>query len=96
MQWCAARRVSLVLHGHKHTAHLERVHIGEQNGRQEITVVGCGSTVGMDRKPMCYDIITLNTETKRWNVVFYYDEKGDGSGFQPQDIRLDLRSAVAT
>jgi hypothetical protein len=96
MEWCAARGVSLVMHGHKHTAHLATVSIGGERGKTpEITVVGCGSTTGMDGKPMCYDIVTLDPETKRWNVLFYYDEKGDGGGFRPHDIRLDLRRSIA-
>ena len=50
---------------------------------------------GMDGKPMCYDIVSLDPETKRWSVLFFYDEKGDGGGFRPHDIRLDLRRSIA-
>jgi predicted phosphodiesterase len=103
MEWCGARGISLVLHGHKHVPHLATVSIEQpvvpqpsltSPGSQEITVVGCGSSIGMDNKPMCYDILTLNPETQRWNVIFYSDEKGDGSGFLPHDVRLDLRSSA--
>jgi predicted phosphodiesterase len=95
MAWCAARGVSLVLHGHKHVPHLTTTTVEARGLRQHITVVGCGSTTGVDKKPMCYDIVTLDPETKRWNVLFYHDEKGDGSGFGLQNVSIDLRSQPA-
>jgi 3',5'-cyclic AMP phosphodiesterase CpdA len=88
VEWCAAQGVSLVLHGHKHVPHLVTVRLA----MREITVVGCGSTTGVEGKPMCYDVITMDPSTKRWNVLFFHDEKGDGSGFGLQNVTLDLRS----
>jgi 3',5'-cyclic AMP phosphodiesterase CpdA len=84
IEWCASRDVSLVLHGHKHVPHLTMV--------REITIVGCGSTTGIDGKPMCYDIVTMDPATKHSNVLFYHDENGDGSGFKLQNVAIDMRS----
>jgi predicted phosphodiesterase len=84
IKWCASRGVSLVLHGHKHVPHLTT--------EGQITVVGCGSTTGIDGKPMCYDIVTMDPATKRSNVLFYHDEQGDGSGFKLQNVAIDMRS----
>ncbi len=88
VNWCAGRQVCLVLHGHKHVPHLATVR-PTQGG--EVTVVGCGSSVGAEGKPMCYDVVTIEPATKRWSVSFYQDTRGDGSGFALQNVALDLR-----
>jgi 3',5'-cyclic AMP phosphodiesterase CpdA len=91
MQWCAARDVSLVLHGHKHVPHWVEAHIPIRGQYYNVVVVGCGSTTGAGGKPMCYDIIALDPVSKRWSVLFYHDERGDGSGFGLQNVTVDLR-----
>lgn len=90
LKWCVGRQVGLVLHGHKHVPHLATVKPtpGDDGG---VTVVGCGSSVGPEGKPMCYDVVTIEPDTKRWSVSFYQDERGDGSGFALQNVALDLR-----
>jgi predicted phosphodiesterase len=91
MNWCAARGVSLVLHGHKHVPHWVEANISVRGRSQNVVVVGCGSTTGVGGRPMCYDIIAMDPATKRWNALFYYDDKGDGSGFGLQNVALNLR-----
>ena len=88
--WCVGRHVSLILHGHKHIPHLATVRVA---GRSEVTVVGCGSSVGAEGKPMCYDVVTIEPATKRWSVSFHQDARGDGSGFTLQNVALDLRAS---
>ncbi|MFS2175350.1 metallophosphoesterase [Rhizobium pisi] len=90
VKWCVGRQVGLVLHGHKHIPHLATVQPTSEDNR-EVTVVGCGSSVGAEGKPMCYDVVTIEPLTKRWSVSFYQDERGDGSGFTLQNVALDLR-----
>jgi predicted MPP superfamily phosphohydrolase len=90
VDWCAGRQVGLVLHGHKHIPHLTMVK-PRQSG--EVIVVGCGSSVGAEGKPMCYDLITIEPMTKRLSVSFYQDIKGDGSGFTLQNVAIDLRTS---
>jgi predicted phosphodiesterase len=92
INWCAARGVSLVLHGHKHVPHLRTAVLEAHGQRVHLTVVGCGSTTGVDKKPMCYDIVTLDPQTKRWSVSFYHDENGDGSGFRLQNVAVNIAS----
>jgi 3',5'-cyclic AMP phosphodiesterase CpdA len=87
MKWCAAQKVTLVLHGHKHVPHIKTVNLAGET----ITVVGCGSTTGVDGRPMCYDVIKIDPSTNRSNVFFYHDQKGDGSGFTLQNVAVDLR-----
>lgn len=90
LKWCVGRQVGLVLHGHKHIPHLATVR-PRRGGDGEVTVVGCGSSVGAEGKPMCYDLITIEPVTKRWSVSFYQDELGDGGRFSLQNVALDLR-----
>jgi len=89
LSWCAGRKVGLVLHGHKHIPHLSTA---KPTADAEVTVVGCGSSVGADGKPMCYDVVSVDRATKRWSVSFHHDERGDGSGFRLQNVALDLRT----
>jgi predicted phosphodiesterase len=90
LDWCLGRDVSFVLHGHKHIPHLTTFQ-RERYGN-ELVIVGCGSSVGAEQKPMCYDIVSFDPNTKRWGVSFHHDEAGDGSGFKPQNVALDLRT----
>ena len=92
MSWCAARGISLVLHGHKHVPHWVEAEIPVGGQSQRVVVVGCGSATGAGGRPMCYDIITMDPSTKRWSVLFYHDERGDGSGFGLQNMTVDLRA----
>jgi UDP-2,3-diacylglucosamine pyrophosphatase LpxH len=92
LKWCYARGVNLVLHGHKHVPRLTSVQKRQSGTIKELTLVGCGSTVGAGGKPMCYDVVTFNPTTKRWSTTFHHDVRGDGSGFEPQNIVLDFRS----
>jgi predicted MPP superfamily phosphohydrolase len=91
LRWCVGRKVGLVLHGHKHVPHLATIRPSTTN-EGDVTVVGCGSSVGAEGKPMCYDVVTIEPHTKRWSVSFYQDERGDGSGFTLQNVALDLRA----
>lgn len=89
LKWCVGRNIGLVLHGHKHIPHLATARPNSGNDG-EVTVVGCGSSVGAGGKPMCYDVVTIEPYTKRWSVSFYQDERGDGSGFEVQNVALNL------
>jgi UDP-2,3-diacylglucosamine pyrophosphatase LpxH len=96
LNWCGARDVSLILHGHKHVPHVVRANINVRGKPKEILIVGCGSTTGVESKPMCYDIVSLDPVTKKWGVVFFSDATSDGAGFDPQNVTLDLRSELPT
>ena len=79
--WCSNRGVSLILHGHKHAPRQAWTDDG-------ILVVGCGSSTGVEDTPMCYDLVTLDTNTQAWSVSFYYDQHADGGGFKLQSVSL--------
>ena len=82
LKWCSARGVSLVLHGHKHVPR-------QKIGLDDMLIVGCGSTTGVENSPMCYDVVTVDPNTARWSVSFYHDPNADGSGFKVQNVTLD-------
>jgi hypothetical protein len=91
LDWCTEREVSLILHGHKHVPH----HITTTTPQdQEMMVVSCGSTMGAEKSALCYDIITVNKQTGRWNVTFYHDPSGTGAKFKEQEVTIDLRWPV--
>jgi hypothetical protein len=59
--------------------------------RHEMMVVSCGSTMGAEESPLCYDIIYRNKNSKRWSVVFYQASSSSGSRFEKQAIEIDYR-----
>ncbi|RYD67713.1 MAG: metallophosphoesterase, partial [Verrucomicrobiaceae bacterium] len=92
LRWCAARQVSLVLHGHKHVPHFIEADVQRPGGGDHrLTVIGCGSSTGVGERPMSYDIVTIDVDAKRSSVSFYLDEGADGGGFRLQNVAVDLR-----
>lgn len=85
IEWCLKRNVNLILHGHKHIPRIKNI-------SENLTIVGCGSSIGARNTPMSYDLISINKENKVASVSFYDDEKGDGGGFEVKNISVDLRS----
>jgi len=94
LAWCGARDVSLILHGHKHVPHVVKANLIIRDKPKEILIVGCGSTTGVENRPMCYDIVSLDPSTRKWGVVFYSDPTSDGAGFVPENVSLDLRTEL--
>lgn len=82
--WCIDRNVNLVLHGHKHIPHLATV-----------TVVGCGSSIGAEGKPMCYDVVTIDPETMRWSVSFIMTSGGGTVVVSAHSRRRDARDTFS-
>ncbi|UGX89802.1 metallophosphoesterase (plasmid) [Bradyrhizobium barranii subsp. barranii] len=92
LRWCARREIPLVLHGHKHVPHVARTSVESQ----EITVIGCGSTTGVDGRPMCYDIVTFDPTSKRSSVKFFFDPYSDGGKFELQSVAIELKGGGAS
>jgi UDP-2,3-diacylglucosamine pyrophosphatase LpxH len=91
LRWCARREIPLVLHGHKHVPHVARTSVDTQ----EITVIGCGSTTGVDGRPMCYDIVSFDPNTKRSSIKFYFDPYSDGGKFELQSVAVEFKDGGA-
>jgi UDP-2,3-diacylglucosamine pyrophosphatase LpxH len=91
LRWCAARNVSLILHGHKHVQrHVQKyVSYGDDAAwrSRSITAVGCGTSLGAEGMALSYNILTWHPDSRRWGVSFYADP-GDGSGFTRQMVTL--------
>lgn len=91
LNWCAKRKISVILHGHKHIPRYvsKRINVTENDKRisRVVTAVGCGTSLGAENKPLSYDVLTWDSSSKRWAVSFYEDP-GDGSGFARRYISL--------
>src|SRR5262249_49722319 len=92
LEWCAARGVSVILHGHKHVPHRIAATISVNNHAHRLLVIGCGSTTGAEKSALSYDVLSVNPATNRCAVTFYHDPSGSGEGFRIQQITVDLRS----
>lgn len=91
LSWCAKRNIPLVLHGHKHVQRYIRDLIGfsegERSAWREVTAVGCGTSSGVDGKPLAFNLLVCDARSGRWGVSFFADP-GDGSGFSRQCVTL--------
>ncbi|AVZ74005.1 hypothetical protein SLUN_19410 [Streptomyces lunaelactis] len=80
--WCAARGIGLILHGHLHTPRLIEDSIPVDTGRgtdeRRLMTVGCGSSLGIRQTPMFFDIIEWSPESQSWTVEFFKDQRGGG------------------
>jgi 3',5'-cyclic AMP phosphodiesterase CpdA len=85
LDWCATRGVELILHGHKHVPRLIVDHVldkaSDGHTYQQITTVGCGSTLGANDSAMSFNLIEWDPGSGNWNTQFMID-RGDGSGFR--------------
>jgi predicted phosphodiesterase len=88
LNWCANRGVGLILHGHKHVPRYRKEMISRNDGSdQEITTVGCGTSLGAEGKPLSYNIVEWNSKSRRWSVSYCMDP-ADGSGFVHQYLSV--------
>ncbi len=92
ISWCAEKGVKLILHGHKHVPHHVEARINGEERDYSIRAIGCGSTTGAGRTPLCYDTISLDREGWRCGVTFYQDASGSGAGFRVQQVTIDTRT----
>jgi hypothetical protein len=95
VSWCAERKVSLILHGHKHVPHHVQANVDVAGQSHTLVSVGCGSTTGAEGSPLCYDVVSLDPATGRWGVTFHYDASKSGAGFRQQEIITDTRSTFS-
>lgn len=92
VRWCGASGVPLILHGHKHHPRFIGQEIEVEGGTRLVRAVGCGSSIGIEDKPLSFNWISWQPATRQWAVSFFADP-GDGSGFQEK--RLAIGAQVA-
>ncbi len=86
LAWCGSRGVSLILHGHKHLPRYREEWVTRADGSSHrMTTVGCGTSLGVEAKPLSYNKISWNSLSRRWGVSFFMDP-GDGSGFRLEHL----------
>ena len=73
LEWCRQFEVRLILHGHRH---LQRLRTGNA---PEPAIVGCGTSLGAEDKPLSYNVLTIDPPTGRIAVVM---RANDGRGFK--------------
>lgn len=76
MAWCRDQAIDLVLHGHKH---LQRVRVGEDG---EPAIVGCGTSLGAEGKPLSYNVLTFEPAQRRVAVTLHASD-GPDAPFRP-------------
>lgn len=80
VRWCASRGVPLILHGHKHRPRFVGREVEFEGRTRLVRAIGCGSSFGVEGKPLSYNWITWQPEARSWTVSYMADP-GDGSGF---------------
>jgi len=87
VRWCGSNGIPLILHGHKHRPRFIGQEIEIEGRTRLIRAVGCGSSFGIEGKPLSFNWITWQPATKQWAVSFFADP-GDGSGFQEKRLAI--------
>lgn len=85
VRWCASKQIPLILHGHKHKPRFVGQEIELEGRTQLVRAVGCGSSFGIEGKPLSFNWITWQPATKQWTVSFFADP-GDGRNFQEKRL----------
>jgi 3',5'-cyclic AMP phosphodiesterase CpdA len=95
LSWCAGRRVSLILHGHKHVPRHVKDRIkwthGKKSDWREVTAVGCGTSLGAEGMPMSYNVLEWSPTSQKWSASFFSDP-GLGTGFEEIYVALHPNS----
>jgi predicted phosphodiesterase len=81
LEWCRRLKVRLIMHGHKH---LQRLRVGD---KRNPSIVGCGTSLGAENKPLSYNVLTVDPSAKRIALAMYADV---GNGFRPLATSLHL------
>ncbi|MER8009669.1 metallophosphoesterase [Streptomyces sp. NPDC094149] len=93
LAWCAARDVSLVLHGHRHRPRMIPASIKADEapfGRHALLTVGCGTSLGAGGAPLSFNVIDWNPDAGNWSVVVMMSAN-DARGFR----RVAIQAAPA-
>jgi hypothetical protein len=93
LSWCANRNITLILHGHKHVPRYREEPVKRTDGSTTlITAVGCGTSLGAEGKPLRYNIVGWDPQSRRWAVSYFMDP-GDGSGFEQEYLSTAVQNA---
>ena len=87
VRWCAGNSVPLILHGHKHHPRFIGQEIEIDGRTRLVRAVGCGASLGVEKKPLSYNWITWQPDTRQWSVSYFADP-GDGSGFREKRLAI--------
>lgn len=92
LNWCARRKIPLLLHGHKHVPRFVQDRIVVGNASHDLASIGCGSSLGAEGRALAYNVLRWSPANRTWTVTFYADP-GDGSGFQEEFVSLHSAEA---
>lgn len=90
LSWCAGNEIPLVLHGHEHLQWTDSEDIQTDAGTYNVKTVACGTSLGVGKSPLTYNILTWNDVSQSWKEA-PFEEKGDGSGFKQLNVRINVR-----
>lgn len=85
IEWCASNSIPLILHGHKHRPRFIGQEIIINGNSRLVRAIGCGSSFGIEGKPLSFNWITWQPQLRQWSVIYYADP-GDGSGFRERRL----------
>jgi len=72
INWCAGRKIPLILHGHTHIPRhvIGRVtwNNGSVSAERDLTAVGCGTTLGAEGLPLSYNLLEWDPVKRNWTV----------------------------
>lgn len=87
LEWCAKREIPLILHGHSEIQSTDTVNVKVDDKDFMIRTVACGTSLGADGKPAAYNVLSWDSVTNNWNVIFF-DDNGDGKDFFQRNVTI--------
>lgn len=92
-RWCLDWGFPTILHGHKHKRRYLSRPITYDGRTQELTAIGCGSSLGAEGSPVSYNLLEWNSERGRWVASFF--ESVNGGAFREVGLSVSPIDSLA-
>ena len=91
--WCARKKISLLMHGHKHVPRRIQKEITfkeellDELENFTIEAIGCGTSLGAEEYPLSYNVLIWDPISQMWAITFWQDA-GQGI-FNRQFVKIE-------
>lgn len=91
IEWCANMEIPLILHGHKHVQrHFKKRVTNKTNKSVVVESVGCGTSLGAERYPLTYNVVSYDPNSQTFGTTFYEDDC-TGGGFVAVKVAMQIK-----
>ena len=91
-RWCLDWGFPTILHGHKHKRRYVSKRISYDGRTQELSAIGCGSSLGAEGSPVSYNLLEWNSQRGRWVASFF--ESVNGGAFREVGLSISREDSL--